>query len=135
MLIDNTERFIEVMIDNLIRGNIVIDWNEIVDGEDGVPSLSDCINDYIRNRRLNKKQPSSLVFDLAFCLKHERIFGNIKGQIHDVDQEAENHKLKIKIKDLESDNKIIVGQLESIKSELDKQKETKPVDHSFRGIQ
>jgi hypothetical protein len=108
MLIDDDKRFVELMIDNLMWGNVTIDWNTIL--KERTPEMKDndtlgsLIVNYKKYKKSNDKNLEDVIPILANHFWIERLFGCIKGELRDREEEA-------KIRELTSHNQQLAENL------------------------
>lgn len=99
MLLDDDKQFVELMMENVLWGNITFDWDKIDDDENKLPRM---MGNFIR---LHKKDSNSedikkLIKQLAREFRAQRVMGDsIIGELRDRDHEK---KLEQAIQDNES---------------------------------
>lgn len=134
MLLDNKQHFVELMVDNLMWGNITIDWeNAIDDDEYGEEAFHIQLSDYIRYSRKRRKESkptteeTQLIEDLAFHFEVRRVFGNIKGVLKD-------NELENKVEELTKNNEKLVTIIDEQKAKLDQLISRATDTKNIRGI-
>lgn len=116
---DNKLHFVELMVDNILWGNVTIDWKQVeMHEEKNKTDLTDNLSHYLSLRE-NSSDKSKItadmvvaIDDLFLALEAHRIFGAINGVLLDRDHDN-------KIQNLTKDNVELVNAVAKQKEELD----------------
>lgn len=131
MIIDDKKRFVELVIDNLIWGNIKIDYSfaTVGGGKEKLRKLTLSIGQWIfeRSHSQNSTTFENLTLELYADFLGSRVSDTIKGELIDRDGEQ-------KIKSLENDNKKLVEIIADQKQKLDQIYLESPDKKNIRGI-
>lgn len=106
-LIGNRERSVELLVDNLIWGNVVIDWKKLHLKDDEAKEIISHLVKYTINNeqvRKDKEEYKKIIAELYGFLVGGRITGGIIGELHDRETET-------RVRELESHNQQLAENL------------------------
>lgn len=139
MLVDDEEKLVELFFDNVMWGNIKINWDVIIREDSKLPKEERTGYKFglyisLRKSAPDGEQMKKLISELAVFFEINRVFGDIEGELRNRDEEKELKILREENTKLKIDNKNAVEQLSQTKNELDSLKSGKPVDSGFHGF-
>ena len=114
MLLDNNKKLVETFMDNVIWGNVKIDWKETGDNKKKTEdSVAYKMGIYVTLRKTdpNSKELKKLEDELATFFVSHRMVGNLTGELKDRELEQQFKKLK-------KENKQLLGENEKLSEEL-----------------
>ncbi|MGI0102852.1 MAG: hypothetical protein ACREA7_09710 [Nitrosotalea sp.] len=131
MLFDDHRRFVELCIDNLLWGNVTIDFSHANEDDNlarKITTLSGDMTKWITYRvKPDSDEFNQLTVSVYFNLIGARFSDTLQGQLRDRDHEQ-------KIKDLEEDNQRLASIIADQKKQLDQLYLESPDKKNIRGI-
>lgn len=130
MLIDDHKRFVELVVDNMLWGNVKInfDLHPIQGGSKDILDLATLLGRWIGERMIpNSTKFETLTLELYMQLLGARTSGGLLGELVDRDHDQ-------KMRNLEEDNKKLAGIIAEQKKQLDQLYLESPDKKNIRGI-
>lgn len=130
MLIDDPHRLVKLFVDNIIWGDIEINWDGVDKyGKQRSEKFVNCLVDYLiaRNHAEDRVNLEKMTLALATEFKRWRIVGEIKGKLQD-------RNLEDKVELLRKENANVTKELSKARDAEAALKKPKPIDTDFKAF-